>query len=84
MVWEVHTETWIELELILKKFLLLSVQDTLLQDEMQKISNNVSRLKIVFLAHVVEDEDCVVTALLPLLLFEIEKKKSSPVTWFMV
>lgn len=27
MVWEVHTETLIKLELRLKKFLLLSVQD---------------------------------------------------------
>lgn len=42
---------------------------------MQKICNNVSRLQIVFLGYLMKVEDCVVTALLPLLLFEMEEKK---------
>lgn len=74
VVWEVHTETWIELEWRPKKFL-LSVQEALLPDKMWKIHNNVSRLHIVFLACLIEIEDCVVTALLPLWLFEIKGKK---------
>lgn len=76
IVWEVHAETWIELELWPKKFLLLSVQEALLHDKMQKTYNNVSRLQIAFLACLMEVEDCVVTALLPVLLFDMEGKKA--------
>lgn len=50
VVWEVYGEIQIELELRPKKSILLSVQDTLLQDEMQKLRNNVYRLQIVFFA----------------------------------